>query len=338
MQLCLHLKCQLDISPFALIAQCHAYARVSIPVDGQVMGGESFEIHAEMMKEVHSGLGKLEVLGECCADPGEASEVSDAINSNQVYGTDKEIDKEIFKVGSTECRQMRELEQKNPANKGCSYFFVFENTKHADHGYAANCVPAQMCKDDVVGMTKGKVATYGVVMQILQQNLGGLKYIGKGPLGKCLEGMTAVNEGNLKGLTKEERAVKLGGLNILADIASGGKTAAMKTTFQFDGMEKIPAVKSFNKCVDDASMGYLFVFGNKYWSGDKSTVDLSNFMEEKEKQTKIKAEKKQAAEEAKAAAAKEAEKTPDCEEASDAVGVRRPCYKRRLTEQDQVLV
>ena len=26
--------------------------------------------------------------------------------------------------------------------------------------------------------------------------------------------------------------------------------------------EKIPAVKSFNKCVDDASMGYLFVFGN----------------------------------------------------------------------------
>ncbi|OLP94008.1 hypothetical protein AK812_SmicGene24042 [Symbiodinium microadriaticum] len=267
--------------PFALIAQCHAYARVSIPVDGQVMGGESFEIHAEMMKEVHSGLGKLEVLGECCADPGEASEVSDAINSNQVYGTDKEIDKEIFKVGSTECRQMRELEQKNPANKGCSYFFVFENTKHADHGYAANCVPAQMCKDDVVGMTKGKVATYGVVMQ----------------------------------------------------------------TFQFDGMvpslhleEKIPAVKSFNKCVDDASMGYLFVFGNKYWSGDKSTVDLSNFMEEKEKQTKIKAEKKQAAEEAKAAAAKEAEKTPDCEEASDAVGVRRPCYKRRLTEQDQVLV
>eukprot|EP00439_Symbiodinium_sp_Y106_P040362 s833_g4.t4 len=133
--------------PFALIAQCNAYARVSIPVTGQVMGGESFEIHAEMMKEVHSGLGKLEVLGECCADPGEASEVSDAINSNQVYGKTKEVDKEIFKVGSTACRQMREFEQKNQANKACSYFFVFENTKHADHGYAANCVPAQMCKE-----------------------------------------------------------------------------------------------------------------------------------------------------------------------------------------------
>jgi len=306
--------------PFALIAQCNAYARVSIPVTGQVMGGESFEIHAEMMKEVHSGLGKLEVLGECCADPGEASEVSDAINSNQVYGKTKEVDKEIFKVGSTACRQMREFEQKNQANKACSYFFVFENTKHADHGYAANCVPAQMCKDDVVGMTKGKVATYGVVMQILQQNLGGLKYIGKGPLGKCLEGMTAINEGKLQGLMKEERIVKLGGLNVMADIASGGKSAAMKKTFEFDGMEKIPAVKSFNKCVDDASVGYLFVFGNKYWSGDKSDVDLGGFMEKKEKMTKIKVEKKKAAEKAAA-------------EAAEA-----PVSKRRLTEQDAVLV
>ena len=165
--------------PFALMVQCHAYARVSIPVTGQLFGGESFEMHAEMMKDVHSGLGKLEVLGECCADPGEASEVSEAINSNQVYGNVKEVDKEIFKVGNTQCRQMRESEQKNPANKACSYFFVFENTKHADHGYAANCVPAQMCKDDVVGMTKGKVATYGVVMQILQQNLGALKHPGR---------------------------------------------------------------------------------------------------------------------------------------------------------------
>ena len=30
-----------------------------------------------------------------------------------------------------------------------------------------------------MGMTKGKVATYGVVMQILQQNLGGLKHPGR---------------------------------------------------------------------------------------------------------------------------------------------------------------
>eukprot|EP00439_Symbiodinium_sp_Y106_P026172 s833_g3.t1 len=172
-------------------------------------------------------------------------------------------------------------------------------------------------------MTKGKVATYGVVMQILQQNLGGLKYIGKGPLGKCLEGMTAINEGKLQGLMKEERIVKLGGLNVMADIASGGKSAAMKKTFEFDGMEKIPAVKSFNKCVDDASVVLnrilriqtdkpLLTFGriianvciqNKYWSGDKSDVDLGGFMEKKEKMTKIKVEKKKAAEKAAAEAA-----------------------------------
>ncbi|CAE7898627.1 unnamed protein product, partial [Symbiodinium necroappetens] len=104
-----------------------------------------------------------------------------------------------------------------------SYFMVFLNTAHADHSYAANC-------DNVVGMTLGKIATYGVVERILQQNLEGLAYIGKGPLGKCLEGMTRVNEGDLKGLIKEERAVKLGSLNVIADIATGGKAAAKKQT------------------------------------------------------------------------------------------------------------
>ena len=28
-----------------------------------------------------------------------------------------------------------------------SYFLVFQNTAHADHSYAANCVPAQMCAE-----------------------------------------------------------------------------------------------------------------------------------------------------------------------------------------------
>ena len=32
-------------------------------------------------------------------------------------------------------------------------------------------------QDDVVGMTKGKIATYGVVERILQQNLGSLAHL-----------------------------------------------------------------------------------------------------------------------------------------------------------------
>lgn len=302
--------------PFALIALCDAYLREATSLTGQEFAGMNFKDKADSLREASPRYGKLEMMGECCSAPGEAEQVENDVNTNSVYGSKAEIAEEVFKY--TSCRKMGEHETSSQANPECSYFMVFQNTAHADHSYAANCVPAQMCMDNVVGMTQGKIATYGVVERILQQNLEGLAYIGKGPLGKCLEGMTRVNEGKLNGLIKEERAVKLGSLNIIADIATGGKTAAKKQALTFDGMEKIPAVKSFNKCVNDASVGYLFVFKNGYWSGGKSDVDLGAFSKYKEEQTKIKEQKKEAAAKAKAAA----------EEVS----------QRRLSEQDAVLV
>ncbi|CAE7770532.1 unnamed protein product [Symbiodinium necroappetens] len=286
--------------PFALIALCDAYLREATSLTGQEFAGMNFKDKADSLRQASPRYGKLEMMGECCSAPGEAEQVENDVNTNSVYGSKAEIAEEVFKYTS------------------CSYFMVFQNTAHADHSYAANCVPAQMCMDNVVGMTQGRIATYGVVEriavveQILQQ------YIGKGPLDKCGEGETRVNEGDLNGLIKEERAVKLGSLNVIADIATGGKAAAKKQALTFDGMEKIPAVKSFNKCVNDASVGYLFVFKNGYWSSDKSDVDLGAFSKYKEEQTKIKEQKKEAAAKAKAAA----------EEVS----------QRRLSEQDAVLV
>ncbi|CAE7296852.1 unnamed protein product [Symbiodinium sp. CCMP2592] len=311
--------------PFALIALCDAYKREATSLTGQEFAGMNFKDKAESLRQASPRYGKLELMGECCSAPGEAEQVENDVNTNSVYGTKAEISEELFKY--TSCRKMGEHERSSEANPQCSYFLVFQNSAHADHSYAANCVPAQMCADDVVGMTKGKIATYGVVERILQQNLGSLAYIGKGPLGKCLEGMTSVNEGNLKGHLKEERIVKLGSLNVVADLMTSGKAGATKQALTFDGMEKIPAVKSFNKCVNDASVGYLFVFKNDYWSGGKSDVDLDSFQQYKDKQTKIKAEKKKEAEKQKveqAAAASE----PKPEEVS----------QRRLSEQDAVLV
>ena len=300
--------------PFALIALCDAYLREATSLTGQEFAGMNLKDKADSLRQASPRYGKLEMMGECCSAPGEAEQVENDVNMNSVYGSKAEIADEVFKY--TSCRKMGEQERSSQANPECSYFMVFQNTAHADHSYAANCVPAQMCMDNVVGMTEGKIATYGVVERILQQNLEGLVYIGKGPLGKCLEGMTRVNEGDLKGLIKEERAVKLGKLNVIADIVTGGE--AEKKALTFDGMEKIPAVKSFNKCVNDASVGYLFVFKNGYWSGGKSDVDLGAFSKYKEERTKVKEQKKKAAATAKAAG----------EEVSPA----------RLSEQDAVLV
>ncbi|CAE7942838.1 unnamed protein product, partial [Symbiodinium necroappetens] len=284
----------------------------------------------------------------------EAEQVENDVNTNSVYGSKAEIAEEVFKY--TSCRRIGEHETSSQANPECSYFMVFQNTAHADHSYAAKCVPAQMCMNNVVGM--GVVERIAFVDRMLQQNLEGLAYIGKGPLGKCLEGMTRVNEGDLTGIIKEERAVKLGSLNVMADTKkqnqasmvfittcsfgyspNSGTSDAVQSQSQKRGVDRIPkqlkkpveqcalpahvqaqekisADKSFNKCVNDASVGYLFVFKNGYWSGSKSDVDLGAFSKYKEEPTKIQEQKKEAAAKAKAAAVSQ----------------------RRLSEQDAVLV
>ena len=84
---------------------------------------------------------------------------------------------------------------KKPGDEDCQYVMVFEDTTAPINELAANCVPATICAEDVVGMTKGKIATYGVVLQILQQNLGSLVWIGEGTHEECYSRMNEAFHG-----------------------------------------------------------------------------------------------------------------------------------------------
>ncbi|CAE7840342.1 unnamed protein product [Symbiodinium sp. KB8] len=354
----------------ALVVQCHAWARISVTVGGEELSETSIQDKEKELTKANTNFGELETIGECCGDQkSEADVVRNAINTNEVYGSSGDVEKDIF--SRTSCRHINSDEKGAFGKRDCSYFYIFQNELHANHEFAANCVPSTICKEDVVGMTEGKVATYGVVMQILQQNLGklqgiwklgtqgegeglenkdegGLPWLRKGPMDACMHGMTLVNRGNLSGLWKTERAVKLGGeLNFIMAHLTGGRSEALKRTLDFDGMAPVPAVKSFNKCSNDANIGYLFVHKNLYWAGHRSTVDLDAFTKFKEQKTKEKMQKKQAAEKALAAAqiaaAQKAEEQK-AEEALQAAGEGSPeefednqVTARRLSE-PQVLV
>ena len=127
---------------------------------------------------------------------GAAMEVQNGINTNTLYGPTDELAKTIFK--DTGCSPVAEKNMNKMGTAGCTYFSIFQNTAHSDHEFAANCVPGLVCSADVVGMTKGLIATYGVVMQILQPNLGSLANIYSGPIDKCYDGMNKLNGGDLK--------------------------------------------------------------------------------------------------------------------------------------------
>ncbi|CAE6932035.1 unnamed protein product [Symbiodinium sp. CCMP2456] len=211
----------------ALVVQGHAWARISVTVGGEELSDKSIQDKEKELAKANPHFGKLDTIGECCGDQkSEADVVRNAINTNDVYGSSGEVQKDIF--SRTSCRHITDAAGAL-GNADCSYVYIFENDLHADHEFAANCVPSTICKEDVVGMTEGKVATYGVVMQILQQNLGKLQGIWKGPMDACSDGMTRVNRGDLNGLWKEERMVKLGGeLNFIYSALTGGKSDAMK--------------------------------------------------------------------------------------------------------------
>ena len=127
---------------------------------------------------------------------------------------------------------------KKTGEPGCTYFSIFENEDHAENTYAANCVPATVCKEDVVGMTKGLVATYGVVMQILQPNLGSLAWIGEGTTQDCYAGMNKINEGRL-----DEVMVK-------TPIKVGPIVLGFEEKLSFEGLNKVSAMDSLKQCKD----------------------------------------------------------------------------------------
>ena len=108
-------------------------------------------------------LGNVQLLGECCGQhTRSAVDVQTSINSNSLYGSTKEIAKKVF--NSSGCTPTTESDREQQPKADCTYVAVFANAEFADNTYAANCVPAQVCKDDVMG--KGLIATYGVVLQL----------------------------------------------------------------------------------------------------------------------------------------------------------------------------
>ena len=157
----------------------------------------------------------------------------------------------------------------------CDYFYVFENNAHAKHDFAANCVPAAICKDDVVGMTKGLVATYGVVLQILQGNLGSLYWLGEGELSECYKGMNQINLGQIDDLFVTKPGIVI-----------AGHVLTHETVMEVPGMKKLSALESLSNCKNDTNVGYLYVHKNLYWSQHKKAVDLEGFTKFKQDRPK----------------------------------------------------
>jgi len=239
-------------------------------INGKDVAEKSLEEHVAALKKTDLSLGALETAGSCCAQfSGNAQRMSQEILINRIYGS-TDIMKKTIKaydcgVVSGEDMQMR-------ANASCSYLWVFANKDQPKNVFAANCVPASVCAGDVVGMTKGKIATYGVVLQVLQENLGGLDFLGEGPKEACYDAMTKVNVGNFSSL-REEKTHKFGSIVLYKS-----------TEWNVTGMKKLTTLTSLGDCkADSPETGYLFIHKNKYWDAKKGALDLEGYLDAKAK-------------------------------------------------------
>ena len=120
---------------------------------------------------------------------GDALLAQTAVNTNDIYGATADV-LEAQLNQETGCHVVKDYSKNGDPD--CQYVMVFEDKIAPLNQLAANCVPATICEPDVVGMTKGKIATYGVVMQVLQKNLGQLIWLGQGDPATCLQRMTEV--------------------------------------------------------------------------------------------------------------------------------------------------
>jgi len=283
---------------------------------------------ADKLKQSNSNFGSLDLLGSCCGESkGQAFQVAQSVNTNNIYGSTIDVAKGIF--DKTNCSHVDSQSLDATVSVDCNYFFVFKNKAHAEHDYAANCVPAAVCKDDVVGMTKGLVGTYGVVLQILQGNLGSLYWLGEGQLNECYKAMHQINTGKIEDLFVTKPGLVIAGHVLTHD-----------TVMEIPGMTKLGVKESLSSCKDDGSVGYLFVHKNLYWSNKKDEVDLgefTKFKQEKEKQ-KLEAAKKKAeaaAREAEAQKKKEADEKAAAEAAASEKALKiqpmDPSQERQVT-------
>ncbi|CAE7559029.1 CHLP [Symbiodinium sp. CCMP2592] len=323
-----------------LVAHASAFARVSMTTMGEALGQQTLKDYVDGLKAGNPRLGDLQFMGSCCGDyTGAAQQVQNSINTNELYGKTEEIAGSIFKDSG--CTPVVGDSMKSNATAGCNYFSVFGNKAHADHEYAANCVPATTCKENVVGMTQGMIALYGVVMQILQQNLGSLAWIGEGDMKSCLAGMNKANMGSLDGVIVH-KPIKIGPI-----------TVGSERVLEFEGMKKLGAADTLSKCKDDSSVGYLFIHKNLYWQNDKSAIDLEAFQKFKADQ-KVKKDEAKRQKEAclgyctswragaygmqRAAAAKAAEEKDEeaAKEALDEAGAEAPTIISKEADKDAI--
>ncbi|CAE7457149.1 unnamed protein product, partial [Symbiodinium sp. CCMP2456] len=169
------------------------------------------------------------------------------------------------------------------------------------------------------------IALYGVVMQILQQNLGSLAWIGEGDMASCLAGMNTANMGTLDDVIVH-KPIKIGPIQV-----------GTEKVLEFEGMKKLGATETLSKCKDDSSVGYLFIHKNLYWQNDKSAIDLEAFSKFKADQDLKKAEAKKQ-KEAAAAAAKAAEEkdAATAKEALDEAGAEAPTIISKEADKDAI--
>ncbi|CAE7468720.1 unnamed protein product [Symbiodinium natans] len=253
---------------------------------------------------------------------GAAPEVQTDINTNAVYGSTADLAETLFKRSG--CSPIGSDSMQKTGEQGCIYFSIFENQNHAEHEFAANCVPATVCKEDVVGMTKGMVATYGVVLQILQGNLGSLAWIGEGPTESCFAGMNKINMGQV-----DEVMVK-------SPIKLGPIVLGYEEKLSIEGMEKLKAAESLSKCKDDSSVGYLFIHKNQYWSGEKSATDLEAFTKMKQEKEEQKKEKQRQQQLKQIEAALAAKNKEEAEKALEKAGAAPPAIASKSVDKDAV--
>lgn len=259
-----------------LLARAFAWARVAATFEAAAGRNASLAEHLEGLEGLQpqprspgprpAFKGGLQLLGACCGEQRQkALEVETSINSNTLYGSTKEIAEVLFNASA--CAPVPETDRGQKAKAGCAYVAIFANTEFADNEYAANCVPAQVCKDDVLGRTKGLIASYGVLLQTMQENLGSLVYLSEGPISRCYEGRDQINLGNLQSLLVEKEL----------RFDEEGAVLGSEMVMEIPGMESLGSQESLLPCKDDPSLGYLYVHRNRYWSSEKQAVDLAAF-------------------------------------------------------------
>ena len=259
-----------------LLARAFAWARVAATFEAAAGRNASLAEHLEGLEGLQpqprspgprpAFKGGLQLLGACCGEQRQkALEVETSINSNTLYGSTKEIAEVLFNASA--CAPVPETDRGQKAKAGCAYVAIFANTEFADNEYAANCVPAQVCKDDVLGRTKGLIASYGVLLQTMQENLGSLVYLSEGPISRCYEGRDQINLGNLQSLLVEKEL----------RFDEEGAVLGSEMVMEIPGMESLGSQQSLLPCKDDPSLGYLYVHRNRYWSSEKQAVDLAAF-------------------------------------------------------------